>query len=310
LFGLCLIVGTMVSGMDHVAQQPIPSRSASAGVVIEQQSAPVPAPRGFLIPLPIYCICAGLVASLLILRSRWHGWILAGAIFTGVYGISCVVNAIEGAAFLSAKTPPGIWLALLLQGAISTALFAPLAVLVLGRWRSQALAIASPAWPKLSSVLWRVAVIVLAFVFFYMFFGYYVAWQNPAVRLYYGGPEYATFYAALKGNWLHARWIYPLAAFRALLFVVFLYPLVRMFRGKRWQIAGAMSLFVAAWTTGLLLPNRLMPPSVAHTHFIETLGFGLVMGALIGELLAMPPVGGEHFSSSSGKPPSASGLAA
>jgi len=179
---------------------------------------------------------------------------------------------------------------------------------VLDRWRSQVVAVARLAWPKLSSALWRVGVIVLAFVFFFMFFGYYVAWQNPAVREYYGGPAYDTFYAALKGNWVNARWIYPLAALRALLFIAFLYPSVCMFRGKRWQIAGAMSLFVAAWTTGLLLPNPLMPPSIAHTHFIETLGFGLVMGALIGELLAIPPVSGEGIGS--GKTTSASGVAA
>jgi hypothetical protein len=307
LFGLCLIVGTMLSGMDRVGRQPMPSSSASAGLAVGQQPASIPTPQSLLVPLLIYCVCVGSVVSLLILRSRWHGWTLTGAMFAGIYGISCVVNAIEGAAFLSEKTPPGMMFTWLLQGAISTALFAPLAVLVLGGWRSQALAIGPPAWPKPSSALWRVGVIILAFVFFYMFFGYYVAWQNPAVRQYYGGPEYSTFYAALKGNWVHVRWIYSLAAFRGLLFVVFLYPLVRMFRGKRWQIAVAMSLFVVAWTTALLLPNPLMLPEVAHTHFIETLGFGLVMGALIGDLLAIPPTSGENIGSSSGSTTSFSG---
>jgi hypothetical protein len=35
----------------------------------------------------------------------------------------------------------------------------------------------------------------------------------------------------------------------------------------------------------LLLPNPLMPASVARSHFWETLGFSLVFGALAGWLL-------------------------
>jgi hypothetical protein len=144
----------------------------------------------------------------------------------------------------------------------------------------------SPAVPlKLASILLRLAILVAAFVFLYMFFGYYVAWRNPELQRFYGGPELATFWAALRHNWTDSRWIYALAVFRGLLYVACLYPLVWMLRTSRRESALAAALFLACWTTVLLLPNPLMPASVARSHFWETLGFSLVFGALGGWLL-------------------------
>jgi hypothetical protein len=58
-----------------------------------------------------------------------------------------------------------------------------------------------------------------------------------------------------------------------------------MLHTSRWESALAAALFSACWTTVLLLPNPLMPASVARSHFWETLGFNLVFGALAGWLL-------------------------
>jgi hypothetical protein len=51
-----------------------------------------------------------------------------------------------------------------------------------------------PAW------LYCAGITVVAFVFLYMLFGHYVAWQSPAVRQYYGGPEQPSFFAALRSS--------------------------------------------------------------------------------------------------------------
>jgi hypothetical protein len=114
---------------------------------------------------------------------------------------------------------------------------------------------------------------------------YYVAWRNPELQRFYGGPELATFRAAWRHNWISSRWIYSLTAFRAVLYIACLYPLVRMLHTSRRESAFAAALFSACWTTVLLLPNPLMPASVAYSHFWETLGFSLVFGALAGWLL-------------------------
>jgi len=279
LFAVCFVAGSALSGLDKVAQQPIASQP-------DTLQAPQ-MPENFLGSFLIFTFCAGGSLSYLILRSRWHGWMLVGTLFVGMYGISTVAIQVESIAFLSNKLPQGMIRALFVQGAIAAALFAPLAVLVLGKWR--AASIQAPKLtvvpPKPAAMLLRLAILVAAFVFLYMFFGYYVAWRNPELRGYYGGPELATFWAALGHNWTSARWIYALAVFRALLHIVCMYPLVRMLHTSRWESALAAALFLTCWTTVLLLPNPLMPASVARSHFWETFGFNVVFGALAGWLL-------------------------
>jgi hypothetical protein len=282
LFAVCFAAGGALSGLDKAAQQSIASKPDALG---NQQVTPMPDDflRGFL----IFTLSVGGVLSYLILRARWHGWMLAAAIFVSMYGISTVASQLESVTFLSKKLPHGMIRAIFVQGAIAAALFAPLAVLTLGKWRAGSIRAPRRAdvRPKLASVLLRAAILAAAFVFLYMFFGYYVAWRNPELQRYYGGPELATFWAALRHNWISARWIYALAAFRGFLYVGCLYPIVRMLRTSRPESALAAALFSACWTTILLLPNPLMPASVARSHFWETLGFSLVFGALAGWLL-------------------------
>ncbi len=285
LFAVCFAVGGALSGLDKIAQQTVASQPDSPA----NQQVPQ-MPEGFLRSFLIFTLCAGGTLSYLILRSRWHGWMLVGAVFMGMYGISTVASQLDSVAFLSNKLPPGIIRAIFLQGAIAAALFAPLAVLAFGKWRAASVRVpTSPAAPrKLASILLRLAILVAAFVFLYMFFGYYVAWQNPELRRFYGGPELATFWASLRHNWTNSPWIYALTALRALLYIACLYPLVRMLHTSRRESALAAALFSACWTTVLLLPNPLMPASVARSHLWETLGFNLVFGALAGWLLRFP----------------------
>jgi len=282
LFAVSFAVGGLLSGLDKIGQQSVASQP---GPPANQQ---VPTMReNFLRSFLIFTLCVGGTLSYLILGSRWHGWMLVGAIFVSMYGISTVASQLESVAFLSNKLPQGMIRAIFVQGAIAAALFAPLAVLVLGKWHAASIrAPMSPAVPlKLASMLARLAILIAAFVFLYMFFGYYVAWRNPELQPFYAGPELATFWAALRHNWISSRWTYALAAFRALLYVGCLYPLVRMLHTSRRESALAAALFLACWTTVLLLPNPLMPASVARSHFWETLGFSLVFGALAGSLL-------------------------
>jgi uncharacterized protein YjeT (DUF2065 family) len=287
LVAVCYTVASVLSGLDKVAQQSIASQS----VPLASQQLPT-MPDNFLRSFLIFTVCVGVTLSYLILRARWHGWTLVGAIFVSMYGISTVASQVETVAFLSKRLPHGMIPAIFLQGAIAAALFAPLAVLALGKWRAASIrAPTSPAVPpKLASLLLRLAILIAAFVFLYMFFGYFVAWRNPELRRFYGGPELPTFWAALRHNWISSRWIYALAALRALLYVGCLYPLVRMLHASRRESALAAALFLACWTTILLFPNPLMPDSVARSHFWETLGFSLLFGALAGWLLCFTAV--------------------
>jgi len=57
-------------------------------------------------------------------------------------------------------------------------------------------------------------------------------------------------------------------------------PLLRMLRVVRWKSVLAIAAFLASWTTALLLPNPLMPATVARSHSVETHAFNLMFGAL------------------------------
>ena len=93
--------------------------------------------------------------------------------------------------------------AVFIQGAIGTALFAPLAVLVLGKWREAKIAVGlpPPVQMRATSVAWKLALLVAAFVFL-----------------------------------LHVFWLFCRVAesrTSALLVVTFMYPLIRMLRVGR-----------------------------------------------------------------------------
>jgi hypothetical protein len=196
LFASCFIAGGVLSGLGKIAQQAPPSTNVQH--VLPEQLAISPSAQTFSSHAPhvpdnslrtilAFSVCVGVVLSYLILRSSWHGWPLVGTIFLGMYGISTVASQVETLFFLSSKLPHGMIRAIFLQGAITAALFAPLAVLLLCKWRTSSptrTAFSTSPW-NASSVATRLAVIVVAFVFLYMFFGYYVAWQSSAVRQYY-----------------------------------------------------------------------------------------------------------------------------
>ena len=74
--------------------------------------------------------------SYLIIRSRWAGLKLIGAIFLIFFGVSTFMPQIETAYFIT-RLPSGMLPRLFLAGAITAALFSPLAVLVLGKRRHE-----------------------------------------------------------------------------------------------------------------------------------------------------------------------------
>lgn len=274
-FAIAFIVGGMLSGLSTVARQAAPPAQADAS---------------FLASFMTFSMSVGIAVSYLVLRSSWNGWRLVVVLCVSVYGVSTAATQIETAWFLSSSLPRGTIQALFLQGVITTALSVPLSVLLLGKWRSPSGLSGRTEYerPRAAAGAWTLPLLVVAFVFLYMFFGYYVAWQSPALRQFYGGREYPTFITSLTTNWTDRPWLFALQAFRALLYIACVYPLVRMLPASRWETALAIALFLSVWCTALLLPNPLMPPAVTQAHLRETLGFSVVFGGLAGAVLWRP----------------------
>ena len=72
------------------------------------------------------------VWTYIIRRSRWSGWKLVMTVFLVLYGVDTLMPQIETAYFVT-RLPPGMLPRLFIAGLIVAAIFAPLAVLILGK---------------------------------------------------------------------------------------------------------------------------------------------------------------------------------
>jgi hypothetical protein len=206
-----------------------------------------------------------------------------GAVFLAFYGLGTVIAQIESVVFLPRQLPPGMVPKLFVAGAITAGLFSPLAVLVLGKMKKTE----GPPPPQPQSTLppgewaWRLAVIAVAYVVLYFTFGYFVAWKDPAVRAYYGGADSGFF----NQMTVTPLWLFALQAARGLLWAAFALPVIRMLKGRPWEVALVTALLFTVWSVMLLMPNPYMPEAVRMAHLVETGSSNFIFGGLVGWLL-------------------------
>jgi len=297
LLSISFILGTFVSGMARMqpAAQPqvvtetTPGTTSAAAQPQPAATPAAPDPNKVLRMLLLACLLQALVVTHIILRSRWGGWKLVGAVFICFFGVNTLQPVIEAALYLSRRLPPSMVPRMFVMGAFTAALFSPLAVLILGKIRRGAEAEAPN--PRLVMPLrewaWKAAVVGLAYLALYYTFGYFVAWQNPALRQYYGATELRSFPVHLAGIWSSTPWMFPYHAFRGLLFAAFVLPVIRMFKGRAWETGLAVGLaFSFLGGAQLLLPNPFMPEVVARMHLIECTSSTFIFGWVVGWLLS------------------------
>ncbi|MEQ1762842.1 MAG: hypothetical protein ABL984_06795, partial [Pyrinomonadaceae bacterium] len=193
--------------------------------------------------------------------------------------------------------PPGVLPRLFLMGALIAAPFSVLAVLILGKRKEDTnnsetnLRLVMPAreWA------WKLAVIAIVYVMLYFTFGYYIAWQYPAVREYYGGIDEGNFFTNMAATVRNMPWLVPFQILRAMLWTAFALPVIRMMKGSRLETALAVALlFCVVMNTQLLLPNPYMPEAVRIAHLIETASSNFIFGFFVGWLLSRPDLDRRH----------------
>ena len=228
-----------------------------------------------LMTLLLVCFLNTAVLTYPVLRSRWTGWRLIATVFFVFYGVMTVMSQIESAVFLSSMLPPGTLPKLFLLGAVVAGLFSPLAVLILGRVgarRGESYISNRLVMPR-SEWVWKLIAIVVGYLFLYYTFGYFVAWQSPAVREYYAQVEIPS-------------WLPFFQALRALMWTALALPVIRMMEGQWWEAALAVGLlFAVLMNSQLLLPNPYMPEAVRMAHLVETASSNFIFGWLIVWLL-------------------------
>lgn len=233
------------------------------------------------------------VACYLIVRSRWSGWRLSGAIFLIYFGAMSLLSQIEAAVFpaVNNQLPPNFIVMELVAGALLTAFFAPIAVFVMGKWHhdpaedepNERLEMPASEW------LWKLALIVIAYEILYFTFGYFIAWRTPAVHEFYGGTDPGSFPAQMANVMRDTPWLPFFQVFRALLWTLIALPIIRSFKGSALETGIAVGLAYAMFmNTGLLVPNPIMPDAVRAAHFVETASSNFIFGLIVGGLLSSP----------------------
>jgi hypothetical protein len=130
----------------------------------------------------------------------------------------------------------------------------------------------------------KLAAIAAAYLALYWGAGYFIAWQNPELRAFYGQPgEALPFFAHIADTLRHEPRLFLLQILRALLWVLCALPVIRGSLVNPWWTALLVGLlFSVPQNLVHILANPLMPiASVRLTHMIETASSTFIFGALV-----------------------------
>lgn len=252
---------------------------------ITPEPGPVPTMTGFWIS----CVAITLVIMLMIHSSRWHGWQLMIYMSVTYYLVVTLVTQLEAWYFLYGVTiGPDLMLRLYLQGMPVAFVFIPIAVIVMGRLRAPETVTPEIASMPLKEWLWKLTVIYLAYLVLYYAAGYFIAWQNPDVRAFYGSPgEALPFFQQMALIFAADPWLTPYQLLRTLIWVAGALFVIRGSRLSIWQTALIVGLLISVpQNIGHLIPNPMIPlNSVRISHLIETASSTFVFGVIVTWLL-------------------------
>ena len=254
-------------------------------------AAAEPGPLPQMTALVIACSGTVLVVLAAIYSSRWHGWKLILAMSLAFYAVMTLVTQLETWYFLLGITVgPELMTRLFLQGIPTAFIFIPIAVLMMGQIRPRIVEPPSPAIVPLSlqEWVWKLAVIYVSYLLLYYLAGYFIAWQNPELRAFYGSPGAALpFFQQMSNIFSNDPWLTPYQFLRTLVWVAGAYPIIRGSRLPAWQTALVVGLMLSVpQNIGHLLPNPLLPlNSVRISHMIETASSTFIFGLILTGLL-------------------------
>ncbi len=247
-----------------------------------------------IMALPIASMLISLMLAYLAIRSRWHGWKLAGSLFLIFYALYGFLGWIELLAFpaVSSRMPAGMLTSTLISGLIIGIPFSVLAVWILAKTHPLPAAAEWPLRLKMpgNEWTWKVTAAAVLYVLVYFTFGYYVAWRTPGVPEFYGGSDPGSLLGQLANVLRETPWLYPLQLLRGLIWVGIGCIIVRMHKGRPWEVMLATGLsFTVLMNASLLFPNPFMPAMVAHAHAVELVSSNFLYGILLAGLLIWSP---------------------
>ncbi|HEX7556298.1 MAG TPA: hypothetical protein VF338_06715 [Leptolinea sp.] len=215
-----------------------------------------------------------IIFAFILEKTCQRGFRLMGLLVWVVFGITTFMTQIETLIFGSAFPMLSVNDVFLLvyTSLVETLIFVPLAVLIMGKWKSNGQAKESLFH---NSYLVPGAILAVIYPVLYFFFGYFVAWQSSAVREFYATTTITT--------------AQPLLTFiqigRGFLWVIVGLPLLVLFEKRTDKIIASVLCYGLFPSIGLLYPNPLMPEPVRMAHFVEVTISMAIFGLLFGLLM-------------------------
>lgn len=234
------------------------------------------------------------VLALLLPRLRGSGWRLATAVFLLFFGVKTALVAVE-AAYLPEVLPPEILPPLLVNGLATAAVISGAAVWVNGRWipretRTQ------PGW-RFSAFGWAGRLATAGFLWMALFVAAGLLVFRPiatALDADVAAAYLATFEPENPMLILLFQWG------RGLLWALLALPALGRLRDAARLRGLLLGVCFAGWmSSGLLLPNELLPASIWPAHLAEVVVENLLFGCVLVWLL-QPPAEAAQFKLSPG----------
>lgn len=233
----------------------------------------------------IYCILNTLILTLFIVKSKLRSYKLATVSFILFWGIQYFMTQIETLYFnASVKMPLAELIKNVSFGAIYTAIFSLIAVLILGKFKKETNFQYNNHKIKVSivNIIPNMIILSLIYVIIYFIFGYFVAWQFADLRYYYTGSTHIVNIVQHMSNQFRQDPVLILFQF---------------FRGFLWSILAVIIinsldiqnrliyittglLFSILITTPLIFSNAYMPTSVRIGHSFELSTSMLIFGII------------------------------
>jgi len=260
-----------------------------AGAMFIQDGLPDVQPEPGLVNETTGMLILALVNTLLIISlivtSQWRGWKLALFLAIAYFGSFTFITQIETWYFLTGLTVSSELIsALFLMGLTVPLLFIPIAILISGYWKDEgAVSDLKLLDMPVKQFIIRLTAISILYVIIYWIAGYYIAWQNPELRSFYGSQgEIMPFWDHTIQTLSDTPDLLILQLFRGTLFALFVYPVIRGSSVSPWLTSLIIGSLLAIPSLGHILANPLIPSAeVRFTHMIETIPSTFLFGMII-----------------------------
>jgi len=238
-------------------------------------------------------LLGAIALSINVKLSEWSGIKLILALGLSFWGIEYFIAQIETFYFREAFTfMTNIEiLNILLRGVITTIIVVPLTVVIFGKLKATRKISIKEILERIEIKSWvkKAPFFALFYIIIYLFFGYYVAWQFEAVRLFYSGTtEQLNFISQIVMTIKNMPLFLPYHFIRGLLWVVFSVPIILMMNGSRIKTMISLMLIFSYHGFQIIMAQGIFPPDVLIGHTIETTISACIYGGLIGYMFHIP----------------------